>query len=317
MMTSETLLAAPVSCLGHALDISDGAFGMMRRSDDIADDAEALRDRIVEDGYLYLPGLLERAEVMGVRESVTGYLEANGYLDPAHPAMDGVVLPDKSAVNLDGIVRARELTAHNPRLLKLLYEGALPAFFERFLGGPVRHFDYTWFRTKAKGAGTPPHCDIVYMSRGTRNLFTSWVPIGDVPLELGGLILLENSHRQSDRIRNYLERDVDVYCVNRPGADEIASGKKKHWDGRLATDAASLRKHLGRRWLTAEYRAGDVVIFGMEMVHAGLDNHTNRLRLSSDCRFQLAAEPVDGRWISVDGRPPTAHGPDSKRGMIC
>ena len=122
-------------------------------------------------------------------------------------------------------------------------------FFGRLLRGPVRHFDYTWFRAvPGGGEGTYPHCDAVYMGRGTLNLFTAWTPIGDVPLELGGLMILEGSHRLADRLRNYLHRDVDAYCVNRPDAVDFESGAKQwqNWDGRLANDPALLRRSARR-----------------------------------------------------------------------
>ena len=86
--------------------------------------------------------------------------------------------------------------------------------------------------------GTYPHCDLVYMGRGTFHLYTAWTPIGDVPLTTGGLMILENSHRRADRLRNYLRRDVDEYCTNRADAAEIESGRKRwqDWDGRLSSN---------------------------------------------------------------------------------
>ena len=54
-----------------------------------------------------------------------------------------------------------------------------------FLGGEVRHFDYTWLRSIGPGKGTASHCDSVYMNRGTQRLFTTWVPLGDVDFTLG------------------------------------------------------------------------------------------------------------------------------------
>jgi hypothetical protein len=53
----------------------------------------------------------------------------------------------------------------------------------------------------------------------------------------------------------------------------------------------------------------------MFLVHASLDNRTaNRLRLSSDCRYQRASEPVDDRWV---GPQPPGHGTAGKRGRVC
>jgi hypothetical protein len=45
-----------------------------------------------------------------------------------------------------------------------------------------------------------------------------------------------------------------------------------------------------------------------------MDNRTNRVRLSTDSRYQLATESADERWM---GAEPIAHGPEAKVGMIC
>ena len=52
----------------------------------------------------------------------------------------------------------------------------------------------------------------------------------------------------------------------------------------------------------------------MHTMHSAGDNHTDRVRVSSDTRYQRASEPVDERWIGDD---PIAHGPGAKRGLIC
>jgi ectoine hydroxylase-related dioxygenase (phytanoyl-CoA dioxygenase family) len=151
------------------------------------------------------------------------------------------------------------------------------------------------------------------MGRGTHDLYTTWTPLGDVSLEMGGLIILENSHR-IERIKNYYGRkDVDSYCSNRKTAQLYASGEK-WWNGALSKNPVSLRKKYGGRWLTADFQAGDVLIFGMFTIHASLDNHSQQIRLSSDSRYQLASEPVDERWV---GSNPIGHSDAGKRGRIC
>ena len=67
--------------------------------------------------------------------------------------------------------------------------------------------------------------------------------------------------------------------------------------------------------MTADFQAGDVVIFGLTTVHASLDNQTEHgARLSTDSRYQRADAPIDERWIGDD---PPGHGPQSGRGTIC
>lgn len=300
----------PLSCLGQPLDVSPAAFGELRRSDDIVRDGDALRQRMQEDGYLFLPGLLDRDEVMAVRGHITDRLAELGALDPNQPKLDAGYAPGGK------LKSSHDLSQNNPLLDRLLYAGPMMEHYGRLLGGAVRHFDFTWFRAVGPGQGTYPHCDIVYMGRGTFNLFTSWTPIGDVPISLGGLMMLEGSHRQHDKLRSYLSKDVDEFCTNYPDADAIQSGEKiwQDWDGRLSSNPVTLREKLGGRWLTTDFKAGDVLCFGMGTVHASLDNHSSRIRLSSDSRYQLASEPCDERWT---GPNPVGHGVAGKKGKIC
>jgi ectoine hydroxylase-related dioxygenase (phytanoyl-CoA dioxygenase family) len=147
-------------------------------------------------------------------------------------------------------------------------------------------------------------------------LLTAWTPLGDAPLTIGGLMILENSHLKHERLRHYLERDVDTYCRNGRHAGEIEGGKKWwEWDGSLSKDPVSLRKKLGGRWLTTDFEAGDLLTFTMHTVHASLDNASpDRMRFSSDSRYQPASLPADDRWV---GENPVGHGLAGKRGRIC
>lgn len=300
------------------LDTSPEAFGMLRRSNDIVEDPEALRARIEEDGYLYLPGCLNRDEIIEARAVVTERMAAEGLLDPAHPVLDAILKP-----GVGNPYFKPELARDNPALMRVLYDGPMMRIFERLLASPVRHFDYTWFRAVGPGQGTAPHCDTVYMGRGTRDLYTAWMPLGDIPLTVGGLIVLENSHRRADVLGEYLKQDVDSYCENGPNAEKVKAGQMNwehwdgsfgHWDGSISHDPVTLRETLGGRWLTAEYRMGDVLIFTIRTVHASIDNQSDRIRLSTDTRYQRADEPTDERWI---GESPIAHGVTAKRGLIC
>jgi len=269
-----------------------------------------MRDRMAADGYVYLREFWPRTEIQAVRNSITGQLARLGFLAPGAPPDEARGIPGKEV----GRAMGNPLDQGDPRLRALLFGPRIIGFFEKFLGGPVRHFDMIWFRTKGTGLGSPIHCDLVYMGRGTHNLYTAWVPLGDVPLDLGGLIVLEGSHRQTEQLRSYLSRDVDTYCTNQNDAAEYASGRK-WWDGTLSKNAVAIQLSLGGRWLTSpEFRLGDLMIFNMTLVHGSLDNRTDRIRLSTDTRYQLAAEPADERWV---GEKPAGHATAMRRGRVC
>jgi ectoine hydroxylase-related dioxygenase (phytanoyl-CoA dioxygenase family) len=52
------------------------------------------------------------------------------------------------------------------------------------------------------------------------------------------------------------------------------------------------------RWLAADYEAGDVVLHSPYMIHASTTNqdHSRRLRLSTDIRYQNVDDEIDVRW---------------------
>jgi hypothetical protein len=300
------------------LDTSPETFGRLRDSSDAVGDPEEMRRRIDEDGYLFLPGLLDRDQVREARVEALRRLDRLGYIDRAYPLEDGVAAPHADTSSNPDLAR------DNAPLHRVLYDGALMEFHERFLGGPVRHFDFTWFRAKAPGQfnATWPHYDVVYMGRGTKNLYTTWTPLGDIPLVMGGLMVLENSHRLEPVKSTYGTLDVDTYCAGTAEEALMKSGETA-WDrlwaervsnGEYTKDAVALPREFGLRWLSADYQMGDALVFGMYLMHASMDNQTNRFRLSSDSRYQRADEPADERWI---GESPIGHGPEGKRALIC
>jgi hypothetical protein len=311
---------------GRALDLSDDAFGWLRPSDAIVGDADALRERLEEDGYLFLPGLLDREAVRAGRMELLRRVQTYGALHPEHPAEDGILRPDA-----DGTGLAQDDPMWSATLTSVLQGGAVMDFFADLLDGEARSYDFIWLRSQGPGDGVEPHCDIVFMGRGTPDVLTAWTPFGDIPLGGGGLMVLEGSHRESVvRLADYLRQDVDSYCDNGPNADAVRTGDMhwehwqgpvpgKDWGGEIAEDAVALRAEWGGRWLTApQFRMGDVLLFTMRTVHAGTDNATRALRLSTDSRYQRADAPVDERWVrGHHGEAPIGHGLDAKVGRIC
>lgn len=302
-MSSVDTALPPLTSRGHVVEGLD----LMRDSNDALHDVGELRARMQRDGYLYLPGLLNKEWVLDARRSIAEKLQAEGVLHPDYPLMDCVNNPQKK------MSFRPDLTVKNERVIKLLYSGNIMTFFDRFLGAPTLHFDFTWLRVMCPGGGTQSHCDIVYMGRGTQQLYTAWTPFGDVPFEQGGLIVLEGSNNH-ERLRNtYGKKDVDSFCTNKTGRQA-----QHHWafgnGGGLSQNPNQISRQLGGRWLTAEYKLGDALFFTAHTVHASIDNKSKHIRISSDSRYQLASDPVDERWV---GENPVGHGAAGKRGKIC
>ena len=307
-----TSVVAPprLTSLKHEVDTSPERFGELRRSHHLLGDPAALRGRMEEDGYLFLPGLLDREEVVAARRSVMAMLAEEGILEPGTPPGEGIAAREPTG---KGTGVRNDLARKSREVQRVLYGGRMMAYYREFLGGDVLHFTYTWLRPRTPGGATAPHYDVVFMGRGTTRLYTAWTPFSDISLEMGGLMVLEGSHRL-ERLKNtYGQKEVDTYCTNLPHAHERVTGQKM-FTGQLSKNPVRLRDTLGGRWLTAEFRMGDVLTFGMYTLHCSLDNHSDRVRLSADSRYQLASEPADHRWT---GEEPPAHAVDVREGRIC
>lgn len=283
------------SC-GVKLDSSEEKLGSLRESNDVLGDPEAQRTRMSEEGYLLFRGLLDADAVMEARREILLKFAVAGEIDSInHDVLDAIqqqpsFLHEVNLVALSESIRcglAYSNVVNSPELL---------SFYKSFLGGKPATFDFRWPRFVRPGEGTGIHADIVYIGRGTRNVWSSWIPIGDVPREEGSLLILEDSHRSS-KLSSYWEKDAD--------RDQL---------GWLSTDPVRLQNSLGGRWLTTDFRAGDVICFSPFLVHGSLDNRSRarRCRLSSDTRYLLAGEALDDRW---NGNIENPHGGSPKAFM--
>lgn len=266
----------------HDLELGGPQLGELRDSNALLDDVVALRARYAEDGYLLVRGLHDREQVLTARRQMLEQVAAAGRLDPARPLMDaGIGTGDGVVGDLTVAPAFRELV-RSPRLMR---------FFGDFLGGPALTYDFQWMRLIPTGVATGAHYDIVYMGRGTDQVMTCWTPLGSVSYDQGPLAICVGSHRDPrfSRLRDtYGRMDVD--------RDRVA--------GWFSDDPLEIVDRFGGRWATTEFQPGDALIFGMYTLHASLMNVSDRFRLSSDTRYQLASEPADERWV---GAQPKGH----------
>ena len=256
----------------------------LREANDLLDDADALKARMAEDGYLFIRGLQDRDRVGEARRVVLENLEANNQIDPDYPLDLGVAAAGKRGSFFGG---AKQVT-HTPEFLSVVNSPEIMGFFERFLGGPVLTFDYKWLRAVGPGDNTGAHYDVVYMGRGTTNLYTVWTPLDDVTYDMGPLVILAGSHQFDAVKETYGKMDVD----------------RDHVTGHFTNEPIEMVDQYGGQWQTSEFSMGDVIILGIYTMHGSINNTSNRFRISTDTRYQLATDPVDHRWV---GENPVAH----------
>jgi hypothetical protein len=76
-------------------------------------------------------------------------------------------------------------------------------------GEPVVAQDYLFLRVGVAGRATGLHYDYPFFARAHDRVWTVWLPLGDVPMERGPLVMVEGSHRFRDpgRADDRLRRD--------------------------------------------------------------------------------------------------------------
>ena len=136
----------------------------------------------------------------------------------------------------------------------------------------------------------------MYLRGGTDTVCTSWIPLGDTPVVMGGLIYLENS----DALGRKLEAESAAKNADLSSEERISAYNKNMKGGWLNTDLPALADRADARWLIADYEAGDVVIHSAYMIHAATlnDDPDRHIRLSTDIRYQRVRDEIDARWAN-------------------
>ena len=278
--------------------LADGAARLGRlRPSDTSQPVSQLRAHFDAHGYLWLRNFLPRDEVIAFRRHVfaqfvdTGLIAADS--DPAEGQYSNKRYDsDLARRRLIEIVRsaAFESFCLHPRLWR---------FMDAFVGGPSYLHKRKLMRYTKPGdaSATGAHYDLTYLRAGTNKLVTAWIPIGDIPVAMGGLVYLEGSHA----IGRVMEADFAKANAHLPPEERISAFNKQMNDGGWITkNLPELADRFNARWLVADYEAGDVVLHSPYMIHAATcnDDPAGRLRLSTDIRYQNVRDEIDQRWAN-------------------
>lgn len=251
---------------------------------DIVHDGPALRARLDADSYLYFRGMLDPADVAEVRREVIDVLAKDGWLREGTVPDDAVpsdtAEPERTPATphyLSTYARIQALQSFHELALSAPLNDALARLF----GGPVAPQPMKIARIGVPTPErwtTPAHQDFTVV-QGTADCVTTWIPFGDCPRELGGLKVLRGSHRLGER--------TPIPAVGVGGFGVEADDDDPAWS-------------------TADYSAGDVLVFHSFTVHGALPNVIDRIRLSGDFRYQSVNSPMREAFLKPHGWPTVA-----------
>lgn len=230
------------------------------------DDTDLLRTRLAHDGYLFFRRRLDPSAVQALRAAIVDILDMKGWLAPgSDPALaqPGPLLRREGDENWwDGYVAVQSLYEFH----RLMHDPSIPELVGRLLDTEAFVHPRSIARITYPNSEypTPPHQDFPHI-QGTSDVFTAWIPFGDVSGEMGGLRVLPGSHKSG------LQATVAA-----------------HGPGGLGVEA-DIDDH---NWTTIDYEMGDVLLFHSLTIHYAPPNRSDTLRISGDARYQAVSDPV-------------------------
>ncbi len=246
-------------------------------SSSLLNNLDALKERMREDGYLFIRGFHQREQAEKAAHWTLQAIEQRGGLKSDTTVEEGLIGEENRSFSF---FRQTDV-AHAKPILDVVDSKQTMRFYEIFLGGPVITFDKRWLRCMAKGGHNHFHYDTVYVGRGTQNRYTMWSALTDIGLENGPLVICLGSH-QHDKIKStYGATDMDSDLT----------------DAVFSTNPREMVDKFEFTLATAHFQPGDVVIFGLYMMHSSAPNRSHRYRISIDTRYQLAKEEKDDRFF--------------------
>jgi hypothetical protein len=227
----------------------------------LLNDHEGLRRRLAADGYLFFRGLLSAAQVRAAGDAVLAQLRSGGWVDDR-----GIPSLQPRAVNsMDALADpAFRAAMFGPAFNQVPYLPALRQVIRRILGAQAFSYPAKVLRAvyperpEARPRGRYIHYD--YGVSGVQDMLTSWIPLMEIPVRIGGLAVQPGGQLGPPRRPRPLS-DTE------PG------------------------------WATTSYEPGDAIIFHCLTPHAALPNRGSALRLSGDFRWQRPDQPTPAELV--------------------
>ena len=252
---------------------------MMVDSTGLLGDVTRLRERMRSDGYLFLPRLIDAALALAVKRDIMALLREHFIIEDdgaPEPTWSGGPQPTEAEYmavydRIVGLESFREL-AGSPEIIAVveaLCEGRVQVWEQQLVRIVYPDPD----ATAAQGVGAHQDGDPTLGYRA-RHFYTAWISLMQIDATVGGLAVAPGSHR--------LGLLQSAGAAPSFGAGRPAAG--------YGLDPAELS------WVTSDFVPGSTVIFHCRTAHRGLPNHSDRVRLSCDFRYQPAGD--SSTWLA-------------------
>jgi hypothetical protein len=239
----------------------------LRDSSDVLDDHDELRRRWNSDGYIFVRAGIDNGAVDKVRRAYMERLAAQGLVE----SVDGEAVWTGRRLKSDRAISYKDL---NDSVWKdLVSHPSFDRVMRAVMGEAPSWVPIVSYRASLPVEEVPEdlfigrHQDAFY-NQGI-NFWNVWVPLMDIPGEVGGLAIAPRRHQEG-----FLHRGPRAFTSKEVPDEE---------------------------WLRADYAPGDILIFNNMTPHSAMVNTSNLIRLSIDVRAipESDVQPVIGTISSI------------------
>ena len=290
-------------------EIPPDRFGRLVEFDGLLDSPADVQQFLQEHGYIVFRQALDRGSVMSARQEVLSRLSEVG--EVAEPPIEGRVTWQSQRP--DPTVDRGEFwksVNHGNALRAVTHGQPTHGIAARVFGAAARGHDLMYLRPMPPGGVTQLHYDYPFFAGDSLRIHTVWIPLGDIPLCDGPLVIVENSFQFHDLLDPI--RAIDFRANHSNDTVQAAA-----YDAQKALHPIDLAEQRSVRLLSTDFAAGDVVVFCGFALHGSLDNNSpdECVRLSCDVRYQPAADPhTDERYFGADPKGSKGGGDADMRG---
>jgi ectoine hydroxylase-related dioxygenase (phytanoyl-CoA dioxygenase family) len=242
----------------------------MYEANELLGNPAALRDRLGSDGYLFFRNIVPERLLQELRDQITGILAELGWIEGGAERLKAKAICRPRREGQPKFFAAHDRIVKLEAFHGLAHESNLMNVMRQVLGDTAFPHPLSIVRLifpDSPELATPPHQDYPN-NQGTPNLTAAWIPLGDCAIKDGSLAIMEGSHK---------------YGVL-PLKFHLGAGNRR------AVLSEALRTC---RWVGADFKAGDIVLFPSLTVHKAMENHNlENMRLSVDFRYQLEGEAL-------------------------
>ena len=236
----------------------------------LLNDVDALRLRMRADGYLFFRRIVPADVLLELRDQITLILQDVGWIMGGEDRLLAKAISPPCREGQPAYFEALDRILKLEALHSLAHEANLMSVMRQVLGDTAFPHPLSIVRLvfpDTPELATPPHQDFPN-NQGTEDLTAAWVPLADCSVSDGALAILEGSNKFGLFPRQF----------------HLGPGNR----GAILSDSVAKC-----RWLSADFKSGDVLLFPALTVHRALENlNPERMRLSVDFRYQREGEAL-------------------------